>query len=515
MPTAPRALLVYTSGPELADDYFARKIPVGLGILNAVLNQAGFGSQVGNFSRFTRERMVETLRREKPQVLGLSVFTFNRHPSVEVAAIAKELDPACYVVAGGPHVTHLDRDWLEAYPQFDAIVRGEGEDTMLELMRMLAAGDDPAGIAGLTARDRAGRIVFAGPRPAIDDLDRLPHNAAHLSRSIGIDVPDQLRYLITSRGCPGACTFCNTPDFWGRKVRFRSAADVMAELETMRERHGLVHVSIRDDTFTAHRPRTIEICQRLIDSGRYWLWDCQSRVNLVDQERLEWMKRAGCHHIQYGVESGSDGILKILQKDISAQQIRDAVAMSRDAGLVVSIYLIAGVPEETDEDIQATIALVRDILPHDGIVAPLAFFPGTRLYDQSKGYLSVDDSIWVKDPRAAIYVREDPEAARHFEELLVALHETGVRAAYGPTDFDRFDQRFGFVFTTALQRSEWHRSRGDYDGAFAAATSIVEREPKNPWGHLRLADLHTEVGDDRAAAASRRRAKAIVPRLAL
>jgi anaerobic magnesium-protoporphyrin IX monomethyl ester cyclase len=503
-----RTLLAYTAGPELADDYFARKIPVGLGILNAVLNEAGFPSRVGNLSRFDEERTVGMLERERPDVLGLSVFTFNRHPSQELAKLAKRVLPGVTIVAGGPHVTHLDGSWLDAYPEFDAVVRGEGEDTMLEIVRRRAAGESLSGIPGTTTRDHR-----APDRPAIQDLDRLPHNADHLARSIGVDVPDQLRYFISSRGCPGACTFCNTPDFWGRRVRFRSVEDVLGELRTLRARHGLVHVSFRDDTFTAHRPRTIELCRRLIDEGPAFLWDCQSRVNLVDEERLRWMKRAGCHHVQYGIESGSERILKLLQKDITLDQIRHAVALTRAAGLVVSIYLISGVPEETEEDIQATLALIREILPHDGIVAPLAVYPGTKLYEDSKRFLGVGDDVWVNDPRAALWVREDEVAQRHYRMLTTELQRTGKRAAYGPADFDRFDRELGFCFTTAMQRSEYHRGRGEMDRALAAAEEIVRRAPENPWGPLRLAELHAESGAPQEASAMRARARALVPRL--
>jgi radical SAM superfamily enzyme YgiQ (UPF0313 family) len=213
--------------------------------------------------------------------------------------------------------------------------------------------------------------------------------------------------------------------------------------------------------------------------------------------------------VQHGIESGSERILKLLQKDISLEQIRTAVAETRAAGLLVSIYLISGVPEESEEDIEATLSLIREILPHDGLVAPLALYPGTKLADDSKGYLGLDDSVWIKDPRDAIYVREDPQAKRHFRVLLEELERTGRKAAYRDVDFDRFDSELGFTFTTALQRSEWHRLRGETDRAIAAAEAIVQREPRNPWGPLRLADLHAELGEDAAARRWRKAAERI------
>jgi radical SAM superfamily enzyme YgiQ (UPF0313 family) len=513
-PDRRRALLAYTSGQELADDYFACMIPVGLGILNAVLNARGFHSEVGNFSRYDRERLTNILEETRPDVLGLSVFTFNRHASHELAALYKRIRPDGLAIAGGPHVTHLDRQWLEHYPQFDAVVRGEGEQTLIELLERQLAGQPLSGTLGSTVRDSSGGICVAPERPTITDLDQLPHNAAHLHRSIGVNVGQQLRYFISSRGCPGACTFCNTPLFWGKRVRFRSVQDVMSEFRTIRERHGLIYLSIRDDTFTAHRPRTIELCKELIDSRLYFMWDCQSRVNLVDEERLEWMKRAGCHHVQYGIESGSERILQILQKDIKLEQIRKAVSLTRAAGLVVSIYLISGVPEERPEDIEATCALIREVLPHDGIVAPLAFYPGTKLYDSSARFLGADDSIWLTDPRHAIWVREDDEAQRHHRQIEAQLAATGRKAAFRPDDFQHFEQRLGWLFTTELQRSEYWRRQGDYDQARACAEVIVERQPDNPWGYLRLAELHQELGEDHRARTYRDKARNLVPRLA-
>src|SRR5262245_49198526 len=311
---------------------------------------------------------------------------------MRVAALARAANPRCLVVAGGPHATHLPHHLLERYPQIDLVARGEGEETMLELVRAAASGTlvrpdrgagailgadlaaagaegPPQAISGLSYRTREG-LRDTPERPVIRELDRLPHPGAD-PHIVGVDAESQFEFVITSRGCPAACTFCSSPDFWGRALRFRSAAHMIDEVRLLRERHGVVYVSVRDDTFTANRRRVIDFCRGLSDSGIDLLWDCQSRVNIVDEERLAWMRRAGCTHIQYGVESGSPRMLERLNKGIRLDEIRAAAAMTRRVGLGLSIYLITGIDSETDADLGSTLRLIEEIRPHDGLVSPL------------------------------------------------------------------------------------------------------------------------------------------------
>ena len=221
------------------------------------------------------------------------------------------------------------------------------------------------------------------------------------------------------------------------------------------------------------------------------------------------MKRAGCQHVQYGIESGSDRILRLLQKDISRDQIREAVALTRAAGLVVSIYLISGVPDETEEDIQATVDLIREILPARRHRRPARRSTPARGCTRSPSGSSASATRCGSRTRATrSSCARTPRRWRHFETLVRELEATGRRAAYRPADFDRFEAtRLGFTFTGALQRSEWHRARGELSAALAAAEEIVRREPRNPWGRSASPSC-----TPRRATARRRSAPGRVPR---
>ena len=215
-------------------EFYSRFTPLGLGYINALLRSRGYDSRILNCSAWSWKRTERFLRQERPDVLGVSVFTFNRHEAMRLAALARKAVPACFIVAGGPHATHLPHHLLLRYPQIDVVVRGEGEETMLDLVRARERGDtNPrlAGIPGITFRspdDAAGGpgvpacatpSAFRGTgcqdtpdRPVIADLDRLPHPAVDPA-TIGVDPVTQFEFIITSRGCPAACTFCSSPDF--------------------------------------------------------------------------------------------------------------------------------------------------------------------------------------------------------------------------------------------------------------------------------------------------------------
>ncbi len=513
-------------------EFYSRFTPLGLGYINALLRSHGYDSRILNCSAWSWKRTECFLRQERPDVLGVSVFTFNRHEAMRLAALARKAVPSCFIVAGGPHATHLPHHLLSHYPQIDIVVRGEGEETMLDLVRARDHGDPDlrlAGIPGITFRtpeDASGEQGFSAravssaargtrcldtpDRPVIMDLDRLPHPARDPA-TVGVDPVTQFEFIITSRGCPAACTFCSSPDFWGRALRFRSAASMVEEVRLLRERHGVVYVSVRDDTFTVHKKRVIDFCSMLIEQKIDLLWDCQSRVNAVDEERLLWMRRAGCTHIQYGVESGSPRMLERLNKGITLEQIRAAARATHRVGLSLSIYLITGIDSETDDDLAATLRLIEEIRPHDGLVSPMTVYPGTALYEEAKTRFGLGDDYWARERREAYYVREDPWTRRSVRTLSAALRRTGRQAAYGPDDFERQRAVVGDCYALRLSAGEYWQRRGAWGRAGAEYLAILRDNPRSLWARMRLGTLSLRRGKLAEAAAQFRAAAEVAP----
>jgi len=501
-----KILLGYTCHDLGKMEFYSRFTPLGLGYINGVLRRAGYDARILNCSAWTWSRVARFLRNERPEMFGVSVFTFNRHEAMRLAALARSANPGCVIVAGGPHATHLAHHLLEHYPQIDIVARGEAEETMLELARGCSRGDlqrtlpsipgityrapsRPAGEATVPAAGAtAERWVDTADRPVIMDLDTLPHPCTDPA-TIGVDPVTQFEFVITSRGCPAACTFCSSPDFWGRGLRFRSAANMIDEIRFLREKHGVVYVSIRDDTFTVNKKRVIEFCQRLIERRIDLLWDCQSRVNAVDLERLTWMRRAGCTHIQYGVESGSPRMLLRLNKGITVDQVRSAAAATRLVGLGLSIYLITGIDSETDEDLASTVSLVREIRPHDGLVSPLTIYPGTALCEEARTRHGLTDDYWVRDRREAYYTREDAWTRRSIRTLLATLRRVGRAAAYEPGDFDRQREVVGDCYALRLSAGEYWQRRGAPGRARKEYLAILDDNPRSLWARMRLGAL--------------------------
>jgi radical SAM superfamily enzyme YgiQ (UPF0313 family) len=520
-----KILLAYTCHDLGRMEFYSRFTPLGLGSINALLRSHGYDSRILNCSSWSWKRTERYLSAERPDVFGVSVFTFNRHEAMRLAALARRVAPSCLIVAGGPHATHLSHHLLAHYPQIDVVARGEGEETMLDLVRARQEGDPIprlAGISGITFRTPPGPAAAPAraprttachdttDRPVILDLDRLPHPALDPAM-VGVDPVSQFEFIITSRGCPAACTFCSSPDFWGRGLRFRSPESMVEEVRLLRDRHGVVYVSVRDDTFTVNKKRVIDFCRMLIEQKVDLLWDCQSRVNAVDEERLLWMRRAGCTHIQYGVESGSPRMLERLNKGITIEQIRAAAAATRRVGLGLSIYLITGIDSETDADLEATARLIEDIRPHDGLVSPMTVYPGTALYEDAKVRFGLGDDYWARARGEAFFVREDPWTRRSVRVLSATLRRTGRRAAYGPEDFERQRALVGECYALRLSAAEYWQRRNAWGRARAEYQAILGDNPRSLWAHMRLGTLSMRRRKPADAAAHFRAAAEIAP----
>jgi radical SAM superfamily enzyme YgiQ (UPF0313 family) len=485
-----------------------RFLPIGLGYLQAMLKGRGFPCRLANLSGKDRKQVQDYLRQQAPDVVGVSMFTFNRKRSGELLRWAREACPKALLLAGGPHPTHLAAEVFEDNPALDAIVRGEGEPILLGLVERLAAapGSDLwARTPGLILRDRD-----TGTQAVLEDLDAIGAPAEHLEADFLDDI-GQLAYLSTSRGCPATCNFCNTPDFWGTSVRFRSPAAVLRELRILRERHGLTYFSFRDDTFTANRARVLELMGLLQTSGMHPLWNCQSRVNLVDEDRLVAMKRAGCEFMQFGVEHGSERVLALLDKGTNMRHARKALSLVRKVGMNLGIYLITGVPGEEWSDVEESLALIRDARPHDVQVSPLALYPGTRLFDQYRAEGRISKEFYRQQGDAEIFARQDAHTEKALQALYAAAQAVKARARYSLAEFAEQKRWLGFCAVTNLLCGEAAEEDGRLLEAEVEYAEIILREPQNPWGWLKRALLRERTGQGKEARADLAEVLALAP----
>jgi radical SAM superfamily enzyme YgiQ (UPF0313 family) len=489
-------LLAYKTHSGGARDPHTSLLPIGLGYINAMLRKEGYRSKVANFSRAAWREIAEYIAGRPPAILGVSQFTHNRFDSLRLARLAKKINPSCFVVFGGPHATHRFREILSQNDSVDAVVIGEGEETFCELVRCCAENrrNELDSVRGIAFRN-AGSIMMTPPRAPLDDLDALPLPAACFDDAIGVDAHRQMEFLVTSRGCPASCRFCSSPRFWGRALRFRSPRSIVDEIKFIRNRYGLIYFSIRDDTFTADRKRVLDFCRLLLQEKVYILWNCQSRVNAVDQEILFWMKRAGCECVQFGIESGSTKVLRALGKNITREQIRKAAEQTRRAGLHLSLYLVTGVPGETNEDVGETLSLLESIKASDGQVSPLVYYPGTSLCEEGMNSGSIGRDLFESDTRDALYVRSDTFVRKSVTSLLNRIERVAEKTSYTQADFLAQKSELGYCHVTNVMAGEKYESEGDWRKADTEYREIIVREPDNPWGWLMSGELHAGRGD--------------------
>lgn len=504
----PRTLLAYSAPRSGFGDEWMTFLPIGLGYLQAMLKSRSFPCRLANLSGRGRHETVAYLKAQNPAVMGVSMFTFNRKRSYELLAWAREACPQAILLAGGPHPTHLAEEVFEDCPALNAIVQGEGEEVLLGIVERLRAApgtDLWMQTPGLILRE--GRTL---PQPPIEKLDTVGIPAEHLEADF-LDSVGQLAYLSTSRGCPATCNFCNTPEFWGTSIRFRSAASVLRELRLLRERYGLTYFSFRDDTFTANRGRVLDLMAGIQDSGLHPLWNCQSRVNLVDEDRLVAMKRAGCEFMQFGVEHGSERVLALLDKGTGLRQARRALDLVRKVGINVGIYIITGIPGETWADVEETAAFIKDTRPSDCQISPLALYPGTRMFDQYRAEGRLQKDFYRASGDAEIFARVDGHTEKALRHLDQAAQRAKARARFTPQEFAEQKAWLGFCSVTNLLCGEAAEEEARWVEAEVAYTEIIAREPVNPWGFLKRALLRQKLGQAAKARADLAEVLALAP----
>jgi radical SAM superfamily enzyme YgiQ (UPF0313 family) len=384
---------------ERMHDEDIKAVPMGLYSVGAVLKENHYEAEILDWHEINRapEKIKEALAEKKPDVIGFSVLHGNRWGAIDIARTAKQLNPKTQVVFGGIGATFLWEHLLSRFPEVDVVVLGEGEWTFLNLVRHFEKKQDQglAQIRGIAYRENW-KILKTPPPDPIKDLDSLPIPSRHFL----------YQHVSSSRGCAWNCSFCGSPEFWGRNIRWRSPQNFVQELE-MLYRKGVSFFYFSDDTFTLDPKRVIEICRLIIEKNFRIAWYAISRVDHVDEEMLSWMRKAGCIQISYGVESGSVKIRKALGKPVKTEQIKRAFALTARYGILSRAYFIYGAPGETWQTIQETIDLMDEIKPLSAIFYILDVFPGTQLYSDLKKRHGITEDVWLKKMEGIMYFETD------------------------------------------------------------------------------------------------------------
>jgi anaerobic magnesium-protoporphyrin IX monomethyl ester cyclase len=390
-----KVLLVHPARGDTIDRLI-RLPPLGLACVAGALRAAGHEVRIVDAAVRPRwERDLATLLTVwRPQAAGISASTAVLGPALAVAATIKEGHPEVEVILGGVHATLFPAEVVRE-GVVDYAVHGEGERTAVELLAALERREPLDRIPGIAFRD-GGRPRVTGTRPLVTDLDELPLPAYDLlpmeSYSTPFSAPGKVTSMVTSRGCPYSCTFCDAFVVHGRKYRAQSAERIITEIRLLVSEHGVREVLFKDSEFTLDRGRVERFCDLMIAGGLRVSWTCSARVDRVDGPLLRRMAAAGCRVVQFGVESADPVVVEALKKGITAEKVREAFRSARAAGVETVANLMVGAPGETRDSIDATRRLVREIRPDHLNVQVLVAYPGTELHRTLGGRLTVADA---------------------------------------------------------------------------------------------------------------------------
>jgi radical SAM superfamily enzyme YgiQ (UPF0313 family) len=375
---------------------------LGLLMLGAVLRQHGHRVRIVDASALGLDyrKTVEDIKAFRPDIIALTAVTPSIGRAERLASMIKRYAPAIPIVIGGPHVTALPEKTLQKNQSFDFGVIGEGEQTVIELMEKVSRKEHPSEVPGVVFREN-GVVKCAPPRQLIKDLDALPFPAWDLLDGFPSHYhPALFKYrrlpsthVISARGCPNQCIFCDTSVF-GSRVRFHSAHYILDMIGYLIRRFHIREIIFEDDQFLLKTSRVKEFCEGLLRQQNRISWSCSGRVDSVkDIELLRLMKRAGCWQINYGIESGDQEILDFAKKRITLEQIERAVRLTREAGIFSKAFFIFGLPYESEETMKRTIEFALRLPLDDISVFMLTPFPGSELHDTSARYGTLENDF--------------------------------------------------------------------------------------------------------------------------
>lgn len=367
---------------------------LGLALIAAYAREKGYSVKILDCfaEKIGIEEIDEHLPKEEIRFIGITTFTSYIKKAYKLAERIRPLHKESKIVFGGVHATFMPDEVL-AFDYIDLVVRAEGEEPMLELLNGVPYNE----IKNLSYKED-GKIIHNDVRPIIKDLNSYPMPAYDMlpmekyKAPLGSYRRKPVMNLVTSRGCPGLCTYCSG-GFLGSRIRFKTADKIFDEVKYLMENYGIKEITIIDDTFTLFKRRVKEFCELLKKNNVDLSWSCYARIDNVDRELLETMYDAGMHHIGYGIESGSDEILKNIKKGVTVADAVRVVEMTKQVGIEVRCAYMFGNQGETEDTMKQTMRLAKQLNTDFALFNISTPFPGTELFNWGKenGYINTYD----------------------------------------------------------------------------------------------------------------------------
>jgi radical SAM superfamily enzyme YgiQ (UPF0313 family) len=354
--------LVFTPAYELQDDRL--EAPLGLLYIATYVERFGYNVAIADMAGVPEDEWILP----PASHYGFTTYSTTYQRTLQLRDLALKVNPEATTIAGGPHASALPGD---VDYDFNFVVIGEGEIATLDI------------IAGLTSYDLS--CIKGEPVRDLDNLN-LDYSLVDIDSYRRIVDGKKSFTVITSRGCPYNCLFCNSIIMGGHKrTRFRSRESVIEEIEGIRTQHGGVTIRFGDDLFGSNRTWLEQFTNAILGYGI--TYRAFVRLNQCAEEGFtDLLVEGGCKHVAVGLESGSDAILKAMRKGITTRIARDGMRRAKDSGLIVRVYLIVGFPGETWDTVNETIEFVQETKPDEFVVYPLIPYPGTPLYHNPEEY---------------------------------------------------------------------------------------------------------------------------------
>lgn len=427
----PLKKVIEAATPDYIDQNRGHTPPIGLLYIQAAVEHSIHESIFldANLEGWDYAETASQILYYKPDLVGIQAMTFTLPDAYLVAKALKQLNPEVQVMLGGPHATIYPKE-TAALEAVDFAFAGEGEVGFIDFLNVFDNIEKRAAMPGIACKIN-GKISYTPSSGLLKKLDDVYYPARKSSKymrySSVLAKRNPITIMITSRGCPFQCIFCNR---MGRQYRYHSAQYVLDEIDEI-SKMNIKEIFIHDDTFSLKRDRVKEICKGIIERRYDIIWEARTRVDCVDEELLTIMRKAGCHRLSFGVESGSDKVLKSIKKGINPEQVRKVFKWCRQVGIVTLADFMFGNLDEEKEDIKKSLQLVKEINPDYIQYSICSPYPGTPLYKLGleRGLIPYD--VWLEFARNPLSNFKSPVWEQYFtQEELIKITADAYRTFY-------------------------------------------------------------------------------------